>query len=125
MQIIHCKTKGKNLNGFFEKTREIFNIGVLDKYGKEGVKALQQRTPKDSGKTAESWYYKIEHTKYGATLTFMNSNIQNGYNVAIVLQTGHATRNGSWVEGIDYINPALEPIFKELADNAFKEATKK
>lgn len=124
--VIGYETKGdfKNLTGFLEKAKEVFNVGVLDKYGRLGVEALRNATPKDSGLTAESWYYEIKHTKNTAIITFCNSNIQNGYNVAMVLYTGHATRSGYWVQGVDYINPALEPIFKEMANNALKEATK-
>lgn len=115
----------KNITNFLERIKNVFNVGVLDKYGRLGVEALKEATPKDTGRTAESWYYEIKHTKNSATITFCNSNIQNGYNVAIVLQTGHATKSGFWVQGVDYINPALKPIFEEMANNALKEATKK
>lgn len=115
----------KNLTGFLERARNVFNVGVLNKYGRLGVEALKEATPKKTGETADSWYYEIKHSKNSATITFCNSNIQNGYNVAIILQTGHATRSGYWVQGVDYINPALKPIFEEMANNALKEATEK
>ncbi len=123
--MITISTKGdfKNLNNFLEKAKNIFHSGVLDKYGKMGVEALKANTPRDSGETAESWSYKIKHSKNSATIEFYNSNIQNGYNIAMILYTGHATKAGYWVQGVDYINPALKPIFEEMAKNALKEAT--
>lgn len=123
--MITISTKGdfKNLNSFLEKAKNIFHSGVLDKYGKMGVEALKANTPRDSGETAESWYCKIKHSKNSATIEFHNSNIQNGYNIAMILYTGHATKAGYWVQGVDYINPALKPIFEEMAKNALKEAT--
>ena len=95
----------------------------LEKYGKAGVAALKAATPVDTGKTAESWYYVIERKKDTASITFCNSNIQNGIPVAIVLQYGHGTGTGGWVEGRDYINPAIRPIFDNLAKEAWREVT--
>lgn len=124
--MISIKTKGnfKNFKSYLEKVKNVFHSGILDKYGKMGIEALRANTPQDSGKTSESWRYVIKHTKNSATIEFHNDNIQNGYNVAMVLYTGHATKNGYWVQGVDYINPALMPIFEEMARNAIKEATK-
>ena len=99
-------------------------IAILDKYGREGVAALASATPVDTGKTADSWYYKIERTKTSATLLFCNSNIQNGIPIAIILQYGHGTGTGGWVEGRDYINPAIQPIFDKMAKHAWGEVTK-
>ena len=96
----------------------------LDKYGRQGVAALASATPIDSSKTASSWYYKIENTKESAKITFYNSNIQNGVSIAIILQYGHGTRNGGWVEGRDYINPAVRPIFDKIVDDAWREVSK-
>ena len=99
----------------------------LAKYGQKGVEALKSATPKDSGKTAESWFYVIEHDEKNKTytLSWYNDNIEDGwYPIAIMLQYGHATNNGGYVKGRDYINPALKPIFDELAENAWKEVTK-
>ena len=114
--------------GDFEKTTEMLEkikrnqrIRALDKYGQAGVDALASVTPRDTGLTASSWYYEIIESEGRTTITFNNSNIQNGIPIAIILQVGHATRNGSWVEGIDYINPALRPIFDTIADAAWKE----
>lgn len=97
----------------------------LDKYGKLGVDALSRATPVDTGKTAASWYYEIEITDYGAKITWSNSNVVKDWaNVAIMLQYGHGTRNGGYVQGIDYINPAMRPIFEKIADAAWEEVKK-
>lgn len=109
---------------FLEKAKSVVKLSDLDKYGKEGVAALASATPVDSGLTANSWYYKIDRTKESATITFYNSNIQNGVPIAIILQYGHGTRNGGWVQGRDYINPAIQPVFDKIADQAWKEVTK-
>ena len=117
--------------GDFEKlTRYLVRVGKgikladLDKYGREGVAALASATPRDTGLTANSWYYEIIKGKGTASITFYNSNIQNGIPIAIILQTGHGTGTGGWVQGRDYINPAIQPIFDELAERAWKEVTK-
>lgn len=109
---------------FFERVKEVVRLGDLDKYGREGVAALASATPVDTGLTASSWYYEIEHQSDSATISFHNSNIQNGVPIAIILQYGHGTRNGGWVEGRDYINPAIQPIFDKIANDAWKEVTK-
>ena len=94
---------------------------VLAKYGQEGVAALSAATPKRTGLTANSWYYDIETSGNTTTITWCNSNVGTGVNVAVILQYGHATKNGGYVQGIDYINPALAPIFDKIADAAWKE----
>ena len=111
----------KKLTIFLEKMKRMFDVSMLDKYGREGVAALSAATPVDSGKTASSWTYEIKDIKDGVALTFDNTNIQNGVSIAIILQYGHGTRNGGWVEGRDYINPAIQPVFDELANKAWKE----
>lgn len=111
----------KKLTNFLEKMKRMFDVSMLDKYGREGVAALSAATPVDSGKTASSWTYEIKDIKDGVSLTFNNTNIQNGVSIAIILQYGHGTRNGGWVEGRDYINPAIQPVFDELANEAWKE----
>ena len=124
--MINIRQKGdfKNLSSFLEKTKEKLNLGLLDKYGREGVAALQAATPKDTGKTSESWYYEIERKNGSVSLTFHNSNQNKGVPIAIILQYGHATGNGGYVEGVDYINPALRPIFDKIAEEAWKEVKK-
>lgn len=112
------------LNSFFEQAKRGVRLSVLDKYGRAGVDALAAATPSDTGETARSWYYRIENEKGRAVLSFGNSNIQNGVPIAIILQYGHGTGTGGWVEGRDYINPALQPIFDRLAQEAWKEIVK-
>ena len=126
MKMITFRQDGdfSKLTSFLEKSKELFNVGILDKYGRKGVEALSAATPIDSGETANSWYYRIENKNGSAAIVFCNSHIQNGVPIAIILQYGHGTRNGGWVEGRDYINPALQPIFDELVKEAWKEATK-
>ena len=111
-------------NRYLERVLNAIHLGLLDKYGREGVAALSSATPVDTGQTASSWYYKIENRKGSATISFHNSNIQNGVPIAIILQYGHGTRNGGWVQGRDYINPAIQPIFDRIRDYAWREVTK-
>lgn len=124
--MISFRQKGdfSKLTSYLEKAKETIKLGDLDRYGREGVKALSSATPKDSGKTASSWYYEIEHKNDSISISFHNSNINKGVPIAIILQYGHGTRNGGWVEGKDYINPAIQPIFDKIASEAWKEVTK-
>jgi len=113
-----------SLTRFLEQAKKGVKIGDLDKYGRQGVAALASATPVDSGLTAQSWYYEIENKNGVAKISFHNSNIQNGVPIAILLQYGHATRNGGWIEGKDYINPAIQPVFDEIVHSAWREVTK-
>ena len=124
--MISFRQKGdfSKLTSFLERAKETVYLGDLNKYGRQGVAALASATPIDSGETAESWYYEIENDKESATITFYNSNVQNGVPIAIILQYGHGTRNGGWVEGRDYINPAIQPIFDQIVDDAWREVNK-
>ena len=99
----------KKLTNYLEKAKKTIHLSTLDKFGREGVEALSNATPTDTGLTAKSWYYEIKHEKSSVAITFNNSNIQNGVPIAIILQYGHGTRNGGWVQGRDYINPAIHP----------------
>lgn len=112
------------LNSFLEKSKNLIKIGDLDKYGREGVQTLSEATPKDTGLTSKSWNYEIKRTNDRVSITFTNSNIQNGVPIAIILQYGHGTGWGGYVQGRDYINPAIRPIFDKIADEAWKEVTK-
>lgn len=124
--MITFRQKGdfSKLTRFLERAKEAVKLGDLDKYGREGVAALSSATPVDSGKTASSWYYEIEHQNGSVSITFCNSNVNKGVPIAIILQYGHGTRNGGWVQGRDYINPAIQPIFDKLAKDAWEEVTK-
>lgn len=108
---------------YLEKANRSARFSDLDKYGREGVAALASATPVETGRTANSWYYEIKRSKGSATISFLNSNIQNGVPIAIILQYGHGTGTGGWVEGIDYINPAIQPIFDKIAEDAWREVT--
>lgn len=124
--MISFRQKGdfSKLNRFLERAKEAARLSILDKYGREGVAALESATPVESGKTANSWYYKIEHKAGSASIGFYNSNVNKGVPIAIILQYGHGTGTGGWVEGRDYINPAIQPIFDKIVDDAWKEVTK-
>lgn len=123
---ISVRQKGdfSKLTRYLVQAKKAVKLRDLDKFGKEGVAALASATPVDSGKTANSWYYEIENKNGSVSITFYNSNIQNGIPIAILLQYGHGTRNGGWVQGRDYINPAIQPIFDKIAEKAWKEVTK-
>ena len=124
--MISFRQKGdfSKLTRFLERAKEAVRLGDLDKYGREGVAALSSVTPVDSGLTARSWYYEITNKNGSITISFHNSNIQNGVPIAIILQYGHGTRNGGWVQGRDYINPAMRPLFDKIANEAWREVTK-
>lgn len=108
---------------YLERVKHFAGLSILDKYGKEGVAALSAATPIDSGKTAESWNYQVSISKESASITFFNTNLNNGVPIAIILQYGHGTRNGGYVQGRDYINPAIQPIFDKIAQEVWKEVT--
>ena len=124
--MITFRQKGdfSKLTNYLERLKEAANIGVLDKYGKAGVAALASATPTDTGETASSWYYEIERQNGSVSIIFKNSHVNKGVNVAIILQYGHGTGTGGWVEGRDYINPAIQPIFDKIAEDAWREVTK-
>lgn len=123
--MISVKTKGefKNTEKFLERAKKIDLRRILTRYGEMGVAALSAATPVDTGKTASSWGYRVEISKGTSSVVWTNSNVNKGVNIAIILQYGHGTRNGGYVEGRDYINPALAPIFEDLASDAWKEVT--
>ena len=109
---------------FLVKAKDSVKLSDLDKYGREGVAALASATPVDTGETANSWYYEIVRGNGTISITFNNSHIQNGVPIAVIVQYGHGTGTGGWVEGRDYINPAIQPIFDQIAENAWREVTK-
>lgn len=124
--MIKFRHKGdfSKLNKFLEKAKEAVHLGDLNKYGRAGVAALSSATPRDSGVTADSWSYEIKRENGAITISFNNSNINDGVPIAIILQYGHGTGSGGWVQGRDYINPAIQPIFDQIADDAWEEVTK-
>lgn len=124
--MITFRQKGNfsKLTRYLERVKGAVKLSQLDKYGQQGVAALSSATPVDSGLTAASWYYKVEHQNGLTSINFYNSNTNKGVNIAIILQYGHGTRNGGWVQGRDYINPAIQPIFDKIANDAWEEVTK-
>lgn len=111
----------KNTEGLFKRVKEQRYLRALKKYAQRGVEALSKATPVDTGKTASSWSYEIAVTREGYTIYWDNGNVNRGISIALLLQYGHGTRNGGFVEGRDYINPALRPIFDQMADEAWQE----
>lgn len=112
------------LTRYFEKMRNAIRLGILDKYGREGVAALASATPVESGQTASSWHYEIEHKNGSTSIIFSNSHVNQGVPIAIILQYGHGTGTGGWVQGRDYINPAIQPVFDKIANEVWREVTK-
>lgn len=124
--MITIKVKGsfKNTERFLKNASKPTYVQILSRFGDMGVEALRNATPVRSGLTASSWSYEIEETGSGYSVIWKNSNINQDVNVALILQYGHGTGTGGYVQGIDYINPALHDIFDEMADAAWKEITK-
>lgn len=112
------------LTSYLERVKNAVRRVDLDKYGREGVAALASATPVDSGLTASSWYYEITYSGSSATITFYNSHVNQGVPIAIILQYGHGTGTGGYVQGRDYINPAIQPVFDRITEYAWKEVTK-
>lgn len=123
--MISFRQKGdfSKLTRYLERTREVVKLGGLDKYGREGVAALASATPSESGLTANSWRYEITHSDGSIAITFYNTNVHDGVPIAVILQYGHGTGTGGWVQGRDYINPAIQPVFDKIVENAWKEVT--
>lgn len=125
--LIEFRQKGdfNNSKKFLNHLKNLNLRATLEKYGKAGVDALSAATPKDTGKTAESWTYEIKGDKNSYSIEWHNSNVNEGVNIAVILQYGHGTGNGGWVEGRDYINPALRPIFDQIANEAWEEVIRR
>lgn len=123
--MITFRQKGdfSKLTRYLEKVKDAARIKVLDKYGRLGVAALSSATPIETGLAASSWYYEVETGPDMSKITFLNSDIESGFPVAIMLQYGHGTGTGGYVEGRDYINPAIQPVFDELVESAWREVT--
>lgn len=124
--MIGFRIKGdfKKANSYLERVKEAVKLGMLNKYGRMGVEALASATPVDTGLTASCWGYRIERSSSSASIIFYNTNINKGVPIAIILQYGHGTGTGGWVEGRDYINPAIQPVFDKIVEDAWKEVTK-
>lgn len=125
MALVVMKQSGslKNFEGFLYKNRNRRLYQLLNEYGKQGVELLRDATPVDTGKTATGWDYEIEVSSQGVSLYWVNNNVNEGVPIAILIQYGHATRSGSYVQGVDYINPALRPLFESMATKLWKEVS--
>lgn len=125
MALVVMKQSGslKNFEGFLYKNRKRRLYQLLNEYGKQGVELLRDATPVDTGKTATGWDYEIEVSSQGVSLYWINNNVNEGVPIAILIQYGHATRSGSYVQGVDYINPALRPLFESMATKLWKEVS--
>ena len=123
IQLVSRGKWSKTQNWLKRVTKPNSTRKMLEKYGKLGVEALKNNTPVSTGITAESWYYEVEQDKNGVyKLIWANQNLaEEWFNVALYLQLGHATKDGYWIEGTDYINPALAPIFNKIAEEAWDE----
>jgi len=121
---ISHKGNFNNTERFLKGSKEIDFINLLNEYGKRGVDALRQATPIDSGMTSDSWKYEIHTSKGSYKVIWTNDNINQGIPIAILIQYGHATKNGGYVEGRDFINPAMKPIFDSMANELWREVTK-
>ena len=124
--MIRVKHKGNfnNTENWFDRMLRRDHLKILSQYGEKGVEALKAATPVDSGVTADSWSYEVEDNGKTSTITFKNSNESNGVNIVILLKYGHGTKNGGYVQANDFVTPALEPVFKDLANAAWREVTK-
>lgn len=122
-KVIIFRQKGywKKTRKFLKRCSDLDLDDVLNLYGQEGVDALAKATPKDTGKTAASWSYEVTKGRESIVITWKNSNIVDGVPIAVILQYGHGTRNGGYVEGVDYINPAMRPVFERIAARAWGE----
>lgn len=125
MSIVSFKLHGdwSKTEKFLKAMEKVDFSSVAERYGQIGVDALSRATPVDTGKTASSWGYVIEKSNDSFTINWINSNVNDGVNIAIILQYGHGTRNGGYVQGRDYINPAIRPIFDEMSDELWKMVT--
>ena len=125
--MIRIKQRGNfnNTERFFKRAQKMDFFRNLEKYAREGVTALASATPIDSGETAASWDYEIQKGNGKVSIYWTNSNINDGVPIAVILQYGHGTNGGGYVQGRDYINPAIRPIFDKIAENAWKEVTSK
>lgn len=123
---IKLQTKGnfERTTKFLERIKQIGNSSIFDKYGEMGVQALAAATPVRTGLTASSWTYEVDRGQGSTTITWSNTNVNNGVPIAIILQHGHGTGTGGYVRGIDYINPALKPVFEQMKQDLWKEVTK-
>ncbi len=124
MITIKCTGDFKNTTKFLEKARKLSIQQIMERYGQEGVKALQAATPIDTGETASKWGYKVSTGRGSSSITWTNDSINDGIPIVILIQYGHGTKNGGYVSGVDFINPAIQNVMDKLADSIWEEVTK-
>ena len=124
--MISVRYKGdfKRTEGWLGKLKERRFLKNAERFGQLGVDALSAATPVDTGLTASSWTYEIQNGPDSIVIEWHNTNVNKHVNIALILQMGHGTRNGGYVRGRDYINPAMRPIFDQMAKDAWEEVTK-
>lgn len=123
--MIQVSQKGKNTSDSLLRIQKLVEDKSLYKrYGEAGVEALAKATPKDTGVTASSWYYEIENTKGGVIINWLNSNVNDGVVIAVIIQMGHGTGTGGYVKGTDYINPAMKKVFEDIANSLWEEVSR-
>ena len=122
--MIESQGDWKLTRNWFDRMTKLDLALIMNQFGKEGVSALKAATPSRSGETAASWNYEVTRTGNSWKITWTNSHVNNGVNIAVILQYGHGTRNGGYVVGRDYINPAIRPVFDKITKKAWKEVTK-
>lgn len=121
---VKVKQRGKNLKQFFDALKSKKQFAILEQYAQKGVELLSFATPVDTGKTSYSWYYEIEQQEDYCVIHWNNSNVNRGINIALLIQMDHGTGTGGWVEGRDYINPVMQPLFDEIAEKCWSEVTR-
>jgi len=125
MGMISFRSRGstQHMESFLRRMQTLDIRSIVEPYAQQGVEALRAATPVDSGLAAQSWGYEIESNRSGVTIAWTNSDIENGFHVAVMLQYGYGTGTGGYVQGRDYINPAIKPIFDQIADAVWKVVT--
>lgn len=113
----------KNTERFLSRAQKLKVESMLKRYGAEGVAVLAAGTPVASGLTASSWDYNITISKWGYTITWSNSHVNQGANIAILIQYGHGTGTGGYIPPIDYVNPAMRPLFERMTEEIWKEVS--
>lgn len=123
--MITFRQKGdfSKITRYLNKVEKAAKLDILSKYGQQGINALASATPVETGLTANSWYFEVSNQNGSATISYFNSHVNKGVCIAIILQYGHGTGTGGWVEGRDYINPAIQPVFDKIVEDAWKEVT--
>jgi hypothetical protein len=119
----HVSSSGADTEAYLKRLKTLDMAGVVAAQAQKGVVALRNATPKDSGVAASSWGYEVKRTASSLTINWTNSDVENGFPVAVMIQYGHGTGTGGWVQGRDYINPAMRPIFDQIAKDLWKAVT--